>query len=267
MIEHPALLPYVERYAGAHCEPLGIRLYLEVGSQLAGYDSLHLDNLLARCVVNEATGWDGLPPENGQEGYLLPVPLARLWTDARGYPLWAATPFAPGPGAEGDVQYWHKRQQSGRWTRTARGTFSIPPARGRWMERRVPAPTVVAPYWEATCLGNAREIAHLLEQMRYVGKRRAAGLGAVDHWEIAAVEGFSLVHEGRLMRPLPALAVGLLDGMMPQEAPAPVGWTPPQWMPGLWAPGWWAGTEVGYGGTGARGQDDAPVGEAGASGT
>ena len=245
MIEYPPLMPYVERYAGLRCEPLVIRLYLEIGSQLAGYDPLHLDNLLARCVVNEATEWEGLSPENGQEGYLLPVPLARLWVNPRGYPLWAATPFQPGLGAEGDVQYWHKRRQTGRWTRTARGTFSMPPARGRWMERRVPVPTVVAPYWEATCVGNAREIARLLEQIRYAGKRRSVGLGAVHHWEIAAAsEGFALVRNGRLTRPLPALAVELLDGAMPVGAPAPVGWTPPQWQSGLWAPGWWAGTEV-----------------------
>lgn len=244
MIEYPVLMPYVERYAALPCEPLVVRLYLETGSQLAGYDPLLLDNLLARCVVNEATGWEGLPSENDANGYLLPVPLQRLWADERGYPLWAATPFAPGPGAERDVQYWHKRRQSGRWTRTKSGTFSMPPARGRWMERRVPLPTVVAPYWEATCVGSATEIARLLKQLRYVGMRRAIGLGAVHHWEIEPAERFTLVQERRLTRSLPALAVDLLDGDMPAEAPAPVGWTPPQWKPGLWALGWLVGTEV-----------------------
>ena len=73
----------------------------------------------------------------------------------------------------------------------------------------VDVPAVVAPYWEATCVGNAREIARLLEQIRYAGKRRSVGLGAVHHWEIAAAsEGFALVRDGRLTRPLPALAVG-----------------------------------------------------------
>lgn len=243
MIEHPALMPYVERYADLPMAPLAIRLYLQPGSQLAGYDPLFLDNLLARCVVDQATGWRGLPPEHN-EGYLLPLPLKRLWCDARGYPLWAATQFAPADGAEGDVQYWHKRQQSGRFTGTKRGTFNILSTKGRWMERRVPAPTVVADHWTATCIGNAREIANLLEPLRYVGKHRATGFGAVDHWEIEPIAAFTLIDDGKLTRPLPAMAIELLSPHMPEGAPAPVGWTPPQWHPPLWAPGWWPGTAV-----------------------
>jgi len=245
MIEHEPLMPYVERYAGLRMEPLTIRLYLRGGSQLAGYDSLLLDNLLARCVVNEATEWMGLPPIDTAEGYLLPVPLKRLWVDPRGYPLWAATPFEPGPGAEGDTVYRHKRRQTGRFTGTKRGTFNISASTGRWMERRVPIPTTVAPYWEATCIGNACEIGRLLEQLRHVGKSRAAGFGAVDHWEIEPGE-FALVRDCRLMRSLPGLAIGLLEGRAVEGEAAPVGWTPPQWKPALWLDGWWPGTFADY---------------------
>lgn len=243
MIEYPALMPYAERYATLPMEPLAVRLYLKQASQLAGYDPLFLDNLLARCVVDQATGWQGLPPEH-DEGYALPVPLQCLWRDARGYPLWAATPFYPADGAQGDVHYWHKRRQTGRWTGTRRGVFTISPTKGRWMERRVPAPTVVAAYWTAMCIGNAREIATLLEPLRYVGKHRATGFGAVDHWEIEPIAAFTLVADDRLTRPLPAAAIALIRPHLPEGAPALVGWTPPQWKPGLWAPGWWAGTAV-----------------------
>ena len=243
MIEHPALMPYVERYAQLSMQPLTIRLYLETGSQLAGYDPLHLDNLLARCVVDQAMGWGRLPDQH-DDGYMLPVPLECLWRDARGFPLWAATQFMPADGADGDVQYWHKRQQSGRWTGTKHGTLSIRPNKGRWMERRVPVPTVVAEHWTATCIGNAMEIAKLLEPLRYVGKRRGVGFGAVDHWEIEAIDKFSLIGEGKLLHPIPAMAIELLHPYVPEGAPAPVGWTPPEWLPALWSPGWWAGTAV-----------------------
>jgi hypothetical protein len=243
MIEHPALAPYAERYATLKTEPLVIRLYLEQGSQLAGYDPLCLDNLLARCVVDQALGWERLPDLH-DDGYALPVPLECLWRDEHGFPLWTATPFVPADGAQGDVAYWHKRQQSGRFTGTKRGTFSILSTKGRWMERRVPLPTVVAEYWSATCVGNAVEIANLLESLRYVGKRRATGFGAVEHWEIAPIEEFTLVRDDKLLRPLPMMAIGLLHPYVPEGAPAPVGWTPPQWLPALWAPGWWPGTAV-----------------------
>lgn len=244
MIEYPALQPYSERYADMEMRPLTIRLYLEAGSQLAGYDPLHLDNLLARCVVDEATQWQGLPAEHNI-GYALPVPLQCLWRDSRGYPLWAATPFVPAEGAEGDVWYRHKRQQSGRWTGTKRGTLRLSATSGRWMERRVPVPTVVAPYWEARCIGNAIEIGRLLDHLSQVGKERSRGMGVVERWEIEPTDTFRLVGEdNELTRSLPMGAVELLNGWMPTGAPAPVGWTPPQWLPGLFAPGWWSGTPV-----------------------
>ena len=249
MIEHPALAPYVERYVGLRCEPLLVRLYLERGAQLAGYDPLVLDNLLARCVVNEATGWEGLPPENGAEGYLLPVPLQRLWVDARGYPLWAATPFLPSPDVEGDVFYRHKRQQDGQWTRGARGMFRIVATEGRWRDRRTPVPTQAASWWEAECVGNAMEIGRLLAQVYAAGKERGKGYGMVHHWEIDAMESFHLMLPDecgfwRLTRSIPALAIEMLSGAVPQEAPVLTAWTPPQWKPSLYAVGWPMGTAV-----------------------
>lgn len=243
MIDYDLLRPYHERYAGLAMEPLHITLELRVGSSMAGYDLLNLDNLLARCVVDEATAWEGLPNAD-TDAYLLPVPLHCLWRDPRGLPLWAATPFVPFGTVVRDASYWHKRQQSGEWTGTKRGTFTITATKGRYMERRVPLPTTVASAWEATCIGNLEEIGRLLEPLTHVGKRRSNGFGAVRRWVIREVEVFSLVEDGKLSRPLPGLAVSLLDGMFPQGAPLPLGWTPPQWKPMLFAPGWPTGTRV-----------------------
>lgn len=243
MIELESLRPYAERYAAMAFAPLRITLHLVPGSSLAGYDPLNLDNLLARAVVDEATGGAGLP--NSAEPYLLPVPLQCLWRSPQDLPLWACTPFAPLGFSTRDIAYWHKRAQSGRWTGTKRGTFAITSTKGRWMERRVPLPVVTCEALVAHCVGNAEEIARLLKPLAFVGKRRSSGFGEVRGWQIEEAGDFSLVAEDRLTRALPALALSLLPvGQVPEGQPAPVGWTPPQWKPSLFAPGWWLGTRV-----------------------
>ncbi len=243
MVEHPALVPYAERYAALEHVPLRVVCQLVPGGRLAGYDPLNLDNLLARLVVDEATAGLGLP--TSAEPYRLPVPLACLWQEPRsGLPLWAATQFRPAAAHVKDVSYWHKRVQSGLWTGTARGTFTIAPQHGRWMERRVPLPTIVSDVWEAEAIGDPHEVARLLAGARFIGKRRTNGFGEVRRWTVEPLDEFRLVGAGRLLRPLPAAAVKLLGEQMPEGEPAPVGWTPPQWKPDLFRPGWWAATPV-----------------------
>jgi CRISPR type IV-associated protein Csf3 len=239
------LVKYEHRYRHlTHVEPLRIKLHLKPGSQLAGYDPLWLDDLLAWCVIMEATHGHGVPDHT--KPYKLVTPLQCLWQSADGLPLWAATPFMP-CGVNGrDVTYWHKRAQSGEWTGTKTGNFSIRATQGRWMERRVPLPTVVAEWWEATCIGDAEEIGRLLGQVSHVGKRRSMGMGEVDHWVVEP--GRFVLHEGgRLTRAMPAEAFDASDicgGLRPAGEPAPIGWTPPQWKPSLFRPGWWMGAEL-----------------------
>lgn len=239
------LMRYEIRYRSIATEPLRVKLYLKPGSRLAGYDPLWLDNLLAWCVVQEATNGAGVPDHT--KPYKLCAPLKCLWSSIDGLPLWAATPFSPAGVHGRDITYWHKRAQSGEWTGTKRGSFTISTTNGRWMERRVPLPTTVAEWWEATCIGNVEEIGRLLQMVTFVGKRRAMGMGEVDHWVIESGE-FALHEDGRLTRPLPAeffaMDMSTCDGLYPVGDPAPVGWTPPQWKPSLFRPGWWMGTEL-----------------------
>ncbi len=243
MIHYPQLAAYAERYSAFAAVALRVVCHLVPGSRLAGYDPLHLDNLLARLVVDDATGGRGLPAS--AEPYALPVPLACLWREpGTGLPLWAATQFRPvGPSTK-DVSYWHKRAQSGLWTGTPRGTYVIAPQHGRWMERRVPLPTTACDRWEAEALGSPAEIARLLVQAAFIGKRRTNGFGEVLRWEVEPLEEFRLARDGTLTRPLPAGAVGLLGGARPAGEPAPVGWTPPEWKPDLFRAGWWGGTPL-----------------------
>ncbi len=242
MIDYPALSSHILRYERLDAVPFRVTLRLVRGSHIAGYDPLHLDNLLARCVVDEATEGRGLP--NAEDAYTLPVPIICLWHSDDGLPLWAATPFRPVGMAVRDVAYWHKRQQSGAWTGTKSGRFSMPPQAGRYMERRVPLPTTLCETWTADALGDPREALRLLQSIAYVGKRRSNGFGEVREWRVEPLAQFELVQDGALVRPLPAGAVALLDGATPAGSPAPIGWTPPQWKPSLFSLGWWAGTPV-----------------------
>jgi hypothetical protein len=251
-----ALAPYAARYASddpAYGRPLVVTVVLLPGSALLGYDPLNLDNLLARAVVDEALAGRGLPQPPPGTTYRLPVPLRCLWRDEQGLPLWAATPFAPAGAAAHDVLYRHKRWQPAFWTAGTRrdGRFTILPTDGRWMERRVPQPAQVAERFVARAVGDPVEVARLLGRITHVGGRRAAGLGAVARWEVAEDGApFALVADGgdgpRLTRALPAAAVRLLEGGLPDGPPALVGWTPPYWR---WkAAGWWPGTPVTRGG-------------------
>lgn len=241
MIEYVPLMPYRERYAELSHEPLRVALWLKLSQRMAQYDALHLDNLLARMVVEDATEGKLLPEE--RDAYLLPTPLECAWRDSCGLPLWKATAFRAIDGTS-DVTYWHKRLQPGNMTRTKSGTFSVRPTKGRWMERRMPLPTIVADHWEAECVGNRAEVERLLARAAWVGKRRTSGFGEVDRWTVESCEAFSFVADGRLLTDFPAMAIDALAGWMPGEPPGIVGWTPPQWKTSLFAPGWRTGTPV-----------------------
>lgn len=244
LIELPELNLYQERYETIETQPLRIHLHLVHNSQLAGYDPVALDNLLARAVLMEATG--GQTMLDSKRVYVLPVPLKRLWQSPEGLPLWAATQFWPEGVAVSDIVYWHKRVQRGEFTGTKTGKLSIKSTDGRWMERRVPLPVKAAcDHWCAECIGNPEEIARLLSTISHVGKRRSNGFGEVERWEIEEIAEFGLLREGVLTRPMIAEALPeLLPGVRFAEEPAPVGWTPPQWKPDLFRPGWWSGTEA-----------------------
>lgn len=241
MIAYHALASYHERYHALTGVPL--RVVLTVRSHLVNRDPLNLDNLLARAVVMDATAGRGLP--DSHQPYDLPLPLRCLWRDEEGLPLWAATTFRAVSEDATDVSYWHKRVQTGAWTGVKSGRLNIAGQNGRWMERRVPLQTSIAESWEATAIGEPVEVARLLATIPFVGKRRSCGFGEVISWEVLPRDSFALVGDGRLLRPLPAAAVALLDGRAPDAAPAPIGWTPPQWKPSLFRPGWWTGTPVG----------------------
>lgn len=247
IIDYPALTPYAERYAEMETGmvPFRVSLYTRANAPVAGYDPLHLDGLLARCVVEEATAGRLLPDEP-VDAYRLPVPLRRLWESPPGFPLFAATSFRPAEEIP-DTVYLHKRAQTGRWTKTKSGRFAVITIKGPDMERRVPVRANVCGEWVAEGIGNPEEVARLLGRLTAIGKHRARGFGELDSPNIGQVEpleDFAVVAAGRLLRPVPLAAAPDLLGVFPTDAPSPVCWTLPYWKMSLALPGWREGAAV-----------------------
>lgn len=231
-------LDYGRRY---RCQPLRITAVLRAGAQIVQYDPIYLDGLLARCAVDRATQGRGVA--NTPEPYDIPLPLECLWRDERGLPLWAASVFLPDGTALQDVAYRHKRAITGRYSRGRRGKLTIRSNVGRYMERRVPVPTIQCESLSALCIGDAEEIAHLLSQASFLGKERRVGFGEIAEWRIDETdEANVLVRDGCLAHAIPQGAAGVA-GLIPQGAPVLVGWTPPQWKPPLFSLGWPVGTK------------------------
>lgn len=245
MIHHPPLISYAESYAalGPDMIPLSVTVRMVPGSRVIHYNAPTLDGLLSWCVVHEATEGAMLPRDN-HEPYAIPVPIVVLWRELEtGAPLHAVTPLVATGAAVWDTESEIKRPQDGRFTRSRSGRFSITPSTGRWRARQIRRPALVADTLVATCIGDRAEIARLLERAVAIGKRRASGHGAVQSWEIAPAEGWQIVRDGRLARPVPEAARHLIPGT-PHGAPALGAWSLPAWQRALYRPVWVAGTEV-----------------------
>jgi len=239
-------MPYVASYATMEFVPLRVVLNLRDGAGLVQHDPPNLDNLLARCVVDEATA-GALLPDEPVDQYVLPVPLQALWHSPEGFPLYACTPLRPVGADVTDTVMLHKRAQSGHWTASKSKCFKVITIKGRDMERRMPIRTHVCRQWHAEAIGNPQEVARLLSTLVAIGKHRARGFGELDSSDpgwVAPLAEFRLVEDGRLTRRIPAAAGGLLSPLAPVELPSLVGWTPPQWKSALWAPGWREGVAV-----------------------
>jgi hypothetical protein len=231
----PELKIFSDRYETMNFEPLLISVKLK--SAIALYDPLYLDNLLARCVLEQ-----GLKHTVLERAYYdLPVPLKHLWISPEGFPLWAASVlFADGEEVK-DTVYLHKRLE--------RFEFSEKQPKsnvGRWMDRRVPMQTYVCHRLQAFCVGNANEISRLLPIIRFLGKRRNVGFGEIDNWDIQSWNGNdidTMVYNNKLIHAIPEQAKDVL-GLKIDDSCYLVGWTPPQWKPELFSMGWRVGTVV-----------------------
>lgn len=213
-------------------EPLRVVIELQPNSQLVNYDLLHFDGLLARAVVTTATRGHLLA--DATEPYWIPLPLKMLWQSDDSLPLWAASSLLPTGVTAEDVYYRHKRN-SGGWLHNKRKLIT---RNGRFMERRIPTPTLVCERLVARCIGNAEWIGRLLEGFTHIGKLRTARIRHVVIESADFTERDICIDGDTLIKAVPA-AANIVPWL---HNPQVVGWTPPHWKPSLFALGWPCGT-------------------------
>lgn len=78
------------------------------------------------------------------------------------------------------------------------------------------------------CIGDRDEVTRLLRHVTHLGRKRAAGFGEVDWWDVGPCEpwddGFPIVRDGHPMRVLPADWPGLVSPRIDHRVPSPPYW-------------------------------------------
>lgn len=184
---------------------------------------------LASLLAWASAGHQVLPSMQETGPVPVPIPLARLWTDEYGKPLWAATDIYPISDVIEGREYLHKRYPSQRANLGRK--MKINTAAGQFKERRKPIKTIVAREWRAALIMDndcePDDIQQLLDDVRSIGPHGAAGYGAVHEWrvELADIDPAFIV-ERRNVPARAQLATGTAAPLRP--------WCPPYWYSPWW---------------------------------
>ncbi len=224
MRSNPRIAAYVATWSALRMEPW--HLTIRMARPRAGYGALHMDGILAWCVVQQAI--HGATLTDSAEPYDVPIPLAVLWRDPTGLPLWAVTDLAPdGPNATARST-WTRKQAPARLRQlTAAGEPSVPFAtKGPYKDMQIPLPTDVTAAYTCDLIGDGAMVGELLCMASHIGKKRGQGHGDILDWRLDTIETFVLVDtDGAMRRTIPPAALGREDGQW-------LAWTPPYWHPG-----------------------------------
>ena len=239
MITLEKLKNYQDQFDALNLEPLIIEARLH--QSVVIYDSIYLDNLLARAVINYA-GINTFEM-NQSQCYELPIPCQSLWRSPDGFPLWATSVFIPVGDVFKDTLYLHKRLDKFEFSEKQPKSNV-----GRWVSRRMPKPIFQSETkrWQAFCIGNAEYIRELLKEIHGLGKHRNIGFGEVSEWSVDSWDGDAIdtiIQDEKLTHALPEQAAHDL-GFEISAPTSLVGWTPPQWSPILFRMGWPIGTQA-----------------------
>ena len=186
----PELEPYWNEYTDEKYQRTmkPVKVVFEMASPILGYDHIMFDSLLARLVVDEATGGIGL--DDTQSPFLLPVPLKLIWKNGGGFPLWAANSIDPLTEAVDITEYHHKRfvrEEHGKLKKGVKKS-AITSKKGRFKEKRMQIPGKYAEFWGCTCIGDIEEIHRLLSSVSSIGKKRA---GSIKNMYIGGISEFN----------------------------------------------------------------------------
>ena len=232
-----------KKYENISIEPFTV--ICELVRDVSNYDVIHFDGILAAATVREQFKGFGLPTMG--ETYNIPLPLKSMWKDERGYDCWAASSLLPVSVFVEDVIWMHKRAQNGEFTQhKSKGDYKLNTTTGRYMERRIPVPTMVVNKLYSRCIGDISETQKLLELITHIGKRRNAGLGEVRSWNINKAiwnDRDIFIGTNQLIKPLPAGLSVLLNIHLTEPA-TECSWFPPYWHSGCQGAGWRVGTTI-----------------------
>lgn len=161
-------------------------------------EPLHLDALLAWCLAPMQCAKKQISRDDIPEDVRLPL----LRSKVNGAEVWHASALFPeGPQFEG-LQYWRKRFRQNRIELTA-GSPNL--TNGIYRDWNHPMPLMLCTQMSAYAAGNRGECKKVLKkQLKYLGKKRAHGLGKiVDITAEETAEDLSFVFGGIVMRWLP----------------------------------------------------------------
>lgn len=178
MIEIEELVRLGRGFAKGPFEPLYVTAVLWPGTPVANYEPIQFDGLLAKGVIVAGLRHQTLPDTD--EAYWIPLPLKMLWQHPDGRPLWAASVMYQYGEAVEDVAYLHKRAADMRFSDSAH----LNTKSGRYVDRRIPVPTVAPEALQARVIGNREWLEYLLPQFVHVGKHAARGFGGIREWRV-----------------------------------------------------------------------------------
>lgn len=160
-------------------------------------EPIHLDALLSWTLAPRQRVHQHLSRDDDPKTVFLPL----MRHKAESGWFWKASALLP-EGHQGEgLQHWRKRFRQSR-ADLCSGNPNL--QNGTYREWNMPMPLILTRRMVAYADGNRKAVKKLLREVRYLGKKRAHGLGRIVSMDFEEMEeDFSLVMEGQAMRWLP----------------------------------------------------------------
>lgn len=181
-------------------DPLKITVHLDgTGIHYDVNEPLHLDGVLAAMLVRHH--FHGEPPSRDERPDDVPIPCAR-WEACGTWGWRCSALFLDGDTSESLI-HWRKRFRENRAHLIERASPNLTNATYRaW---NMPVPLVLVRRLVGYAVGGRRQILDALKDLKFVGKKRAHGIGMVTGVEVERIdEDRSMVFNGLAQRFLPA---------------------------------------------------------------
>ncbi len=179
--------------------PLRVTFYLDgTGVHYDSNEPIMLDGLLAASLCRYHV--HGEPPARDETPFDIPLPLAK-WHIGSEWGWKASALFPDGDQIE-SVQYWRKRFRQSR-VEMSEGSANL--SNGTYRDWNTPLPLLCIHRLVGYAVGDRRRVLRDLRgAIKYLGKKRAYGRGAVVDIEVEVIkEDWSLQRDGLSQRWLP----------------------------------------------------------------